>query len=521
MTKRVRRGNLQVSEILTNFIENEALADTNISPEMFWEKLETILNQFVPRNKELLEIRSEMKSKIDKFYLENSGKDVDHDEYVNFLKKINYIVPEGENFQIKTENVDDELALNAGPQLVVPVTNARYALNAANARWGSLYDALYGTDAISENENAERSTSYNPTRGKKVITFAKEFLDKNFPLHNCSHKDVISYKIEDNSLLVDILNGSSSHLKNKSQYIGYQGNAKNPSCILLKNNNLHIEILVNKEGNIGAGDNAGIDDIIIESALTTIQDCEDSVATVDAEDKVLAYKNWLGLMKGDLEDTFEKNGKKIVRKLNKTKVFKTKNGELHLSGLSLMLIRNVGHLMTNPAIIYSENKEVPEGIMDTVITTMISMFDIKNGKNNSKTGSVYIVKPKMHGPEEVAFTIELFAAVENMLGLPNNTIKIGIMDEERRTTINLKECIRHAKERLVFINTGFLDRTGDEIHTAMEGGPIIPKAEIKGAEWIYAYEKNNVLVGLKCGLSGKAQIGKGMWAMPDLMKDMY
>ena len=520
MTKRLRRGNLEVSEILTNFIENEALPDTNISAEMFWDKLETILDQFVPRNKELLQIRSKMKSAIDKFYLENSGKDVNHDEYVNFLKKINYIVPEGEKFQIKTKNVDDELALNAGPQLVVPVTNARYALNAANARWGSLYDALYGTDAISENDNAEKSTSYNPTRGKKVITFAKEFLDKNFPLQNCSHKDVISYKIEDNSLLVDILNGSSSHLKNKSQYIGYQGNAKNPSCILLKNNNLHIEILVNKEGNIGAGDNAGIDDIIIESALTTIQDCEDSVATVDAEDKVLAYRNWLGLMKGDLEDTFEKNGKKITRKLNPDKTYITSSGEYKLPGRSVMLIRNVGHLMTNPAILLKNGEEIPEGIMDAMVTSLIAIHDIKKRKMNSRTGSVYIVKPKMHGPDEVKFACDIFGAVEDALKLDRNTLKIGIMDEERRTTVNLKECIRMASERTVFINTGFLDRTGDEIHTAMEVGPIIPKGDIKNAKWISAYENNNVKIGLECGLSGKAQIGKGMWAMPDLMHEM-
>ncbi len=520
MIKRLRRGNLQVSEALANFIENEALTDTKISSDMFWEKLEIILNQFVPRNKELLQIRSEIKSKIDKFYLENSSKDIDHEEYKNFLKNINYIVPEGANFQIKTKNVDDELAFKAGPQLVVPVTNARYALNAANARWGSLYDALYGTDAISESDNAERSTSYNPIRGNKVISYAKEFLDKNFPLQNCSHKDVNSYKIDDNSLLVETLDGTNSYLKIKSQYIGYQGNAKNPSCILLKNNNLHIEILVNKEGNIGAGDNAGVDDIIIESALTTIQDCEDSVATVDAEDKVLAYRNWLGLMKGNLEDTFEKNGKTITRRLNPDKTYITSSGEYKLSGRSVMLIRNVGHLMTNPAILLKNGEEIPEGIMDAMITSLIAIHDIKIHKMNSRTGSVYIVKPKMHGPEEVKFACDIFGAVEDALQLERNTLKIGIMDEERRTTVNLKECIRMASERTVFINTGFLDRTGDEIHTAMEMGPIIPKGEIKNAKWISAYENNNVKIGLECGLSGKAQIGKGMWAMPDLMHEM-
>lgn len=520
MTIRLKRGNLQVSEILANFIENEALTDTNISPEMFWEKLESILNQFVPRNKELLQIRSEMKNKIDRFYLENSSKAIDHEEYTNFLKKIEYIVPEGENFQINTKNVDDELAHKAGPQLVVPVTNARYALNAANARWGSLYDALYGTDAISESGNAERSKSYNPIRGKKVISYAKEFLDKNFPLQSCSHKDVNSYKIDNNSLLVETSDGANSHLKIKSQYIGYQGDYKNPSCILLKNNHLHIEILVNKDGNIGAGDNAGVDDIIIESALTTIQDCEDSVATVDAEDKVLAYKNWLGLMKGDLEDTFEKNGKSITRKLNPDRTYITSSGEYRLPGRSVMLIRNVGHLMTNPAILLENGEEIPEGIMDAMITSLIAIHDIKIHKMNSRTGSVYIVKPKMHGPEEVKFACDIFSAVEDALQLERNTLKIGIMDEERRTTVNLKECIRMALERTVFINTGFLDRTGDEIHTAMEIGPIIPKGEIKNAKWISAYENNNVKIGLECGLSGKAQIGKGMWAMPDLMYEM-
>ena len=520
MIRRLTRGNLHVSEILANFIENEALTDTNISADIFWEKLEIILDQFVPRNKELLQIRSEMKSKIDKFYLENSSRNIDHEEYVKFLKTINYIVPEGKKFQVNTQNVDDELAHKAGPQLVVPVTNARYALNAANARWGSLYDALYGTDAISENDNAERSASYNPVRGKKVIAYAKEFLDKNFPLQNCSHKDVNFYKIEDDNLLVETLNSSASHLKNKSQYIGYQGNAKNPSCILLKNNNLHIEILVDKEGNIGAGDNAGVNDIIIESALTTIQDCEDSVATVDAEDKVLAYRNWLGLMKGNLEDTFEKNGKTITRKLNPDRTYITSSGEYNLPGRSVMLIRNVGHLMTNPAILLKNGEEIPEGIMDAMITSLIAIHDIKINKMNSRTGSVYIVKPKMHGPDEVKFACDIFGAVEDALQLDRNTLKIGIMDEERRTTVNLKECIRMASERTVFINTGFLDRTGDEIHTAMEMGPIIPKGEIKNAKWISAYENNNVKIGLECGLSGKAQIGKGMWAMPDLMKEM-
>ena len=520
MTKRLNRSNLQISETLVNFIENEALPNTNVSAERFWNKLELILNQFVPLNQKLLETRSIMKNQIDSFYLENTGKTINQDQYINFLRKINYIVPVGNNFTIETQNVDPELALKAGPQLVVPVTNARYALNAANARWGSLYDALYGTDAISEEGNAQKTSSYNPSRGKKVVDYGRDFLDKNFKLENSSHKDVKTYKIENGNLIIKSNDNTNTQLSDTNQYVGYQGSEDNPSCILLKNNNLHVEILINKNGNIGSTDNAGIDDIIIESALTTIQDCEDSVATVDAEDKVLAYKNWLGLMKGDLEDTFEKNGKTLTRKLNQDKIYLTSNGEYKLPGRSVMLIRNVGHLMTNPAILMSNGEEIPEGIMDAMITSMIAIHDIKNNQMNSRTGSVYIVKPKMHGPEEVKFACDIFSAVEEALHLEKYTLKIGIMDEERRTTVNLKECIRAAKERTVFINTGFLDRTGDEIHTAMEAGPIIPKGDIKNAKWISAYENNNVKIGLECGLSGKAQIGKGMWAMPDLMNEM-
>ena len=520
MTKRLNRSNLQISETLVNFIENEALPNTNVSAERFWNKLELILNQFAPLNQKLLETRSIMKNKIDSFYLENAGKTINQDQYINFLRKINYIVPVGNNFTIETQNVDPELALKAGPQLVVPVTNARYALNAANARWGSLYDALYGTDAISEEGNAQKTSSYNPSRGKKVVDYGRDFLDKNFKLENSSHKDVKTYKIENGNLIIKSNDNTNTQLSDTNQYVGYQGSEDNPSCILLKNNNLHVEILINKNGNIGSTDNAGIDDIIIESALTTIQDCEDSVATVDAEDKVLAYKNWLGLMKGNLEDTFEKNGKTLTRKLNQDKIYLTSNGEYKLPGRSVMLIRNVGHLMTNPAILMSNGEEIPEGIMDAMITSMIAIHDIKNNQMNSRTGSVYIVKPKMHGPEEVKFACDIFSAVEEALHLEKYTLKIGIMDEERRTTVNLKECIRAAKERTVFINTGFLDRTGDEIHTAMEAGPIIPKGDIKNAKWISAYENNNVKIGLECGLSGKAQIGKGMWAMPDLMNEM-
>jgi len=520
MTKRLNRSNLQISETLVNFIENEALPNTNVSAERFWNKLELILNKFVPLNQKLLETRSKMKNQIDSFYLENTGKTINQDQYINFLRKINYIVPVGNNFTIETQNVDPELALKAGPQLVVPVTNARYALNAANARWGSLYDALYGTDAISEEGNAQKTSSYNPSRGKKVVDYGRDFLDKNFKLENSSHKDVKTYKIENGNLIIKSNDNTNTQLSDTNQYVGYQGSEDNPSCILLKNNNLHVEILINKNGNIGSTDNAGIDDIIIESALTTIQDCEDSVATVDAEDKVLAYKNWLGLMKGNLEDTFEKNGKTLTRKLNQDKIYLTSNGEYKLPGRSVMLIRNVGHLMTNPAILMSNGEEIPEGIMDAMITSMIAIHDIKNNQMNSRTGSVYIVKPKMHGPEEVQFACDIFSAVEEALHLEKYTLKIGIMDEERRTTVNLKECIRAAKERTVFINTGFLDRTGDEIHTAMEAGPIIPKGDIKNAKWISAYENNNVKIGLECGLSGKAQIGKGMWAMPDLMNEM-
>ena len=520
MTNRIKRGNLNVAEILINFIENEALPGTNISADRFWDKLEKILNKFVPENKRLLEVRAKIKSQIDDFYKEKSGRDIPHDEYINFLKKINYIVPQGENFKIETENVDPELALKAGPQLVVPVTNARYALNAANARWGSLYDALYGSNAISEEGNAQKSISYNPIRGQKVVTFGREFLDKNFPLESGSHKDVTSYNIVNDALVANLKNNIDSNLKNQDQYVGFQGEVNEQTCILLKNNNIHVEILINRSGNIGSGDDAGIDDIILESALTTIQDCEDSVATVDAEDKVLAYRNWLGLMKGDLEDTFEKNGKMLTRKLNPDKTYTTSNGKYTLPGRSVMLVRNVGHLMTNPAILLNDGNEIPEGIMDAMITSLIAIHDIKINKMNSRSGSVYIVKPKMHGPEEVKFACDIFAAVEEALLLDENTLKIGIMDEERRTTVNLKECIRAARKRTVFINTGFLDRTGDEIHTAMEAGPIIRKGDIKNAKWISAYENNNVKIGLDCGLSGKAQIGKGMWAMPDLMDEM-
>ena len=520
MSNRLNRSNLQVSEALVKFIENEALPNTGVNSEVFWSELEAILDKFVPQNKALLQKRTSFKNKIDDFYKTNKGKKIIPDDYIKFLKDINYIVPVGSDFQINTKNVDPELSLNAGPQLVVPVMNARYALNAANARWGSMYDALYGTDVISEENGAEKGKSYNSQRGQHVVNYCREFLDKYFPLEKGSHKDTVSYVINDNSLQVTLSNDEKTILKDESKFVGYQGQLDNPLCILLKNNNLHVEIIIDKSGVIGAKDPAGINDIIIESALTTIQDCEDSIAAVDAEDKVLAYRNWLGLMKGDLQDTFEKNGTKITRELNPDKVYQSKNGEYKLPGRSVMLIRNVGHLMTNPAILLKNGEEIPEGIMDAMITSLIAIHDIKFKKLNSRAGSVYIVKPKMHGPDEVKFACDIFSAVEDALNLDKHTLKIGIMDEERRTTVNLKECIRAAKDRTVFINTGFLDRTGDEIHTAMEAGPIIPKGEIKNAKWISAYENNNVKIGLECGLSGKAQIGKGMWAMPDLMSEM-
>ena len=520
MSNRLNRSNLQVSEALVKFIENEALPNTGVNSEVFWSELEAILDKFVPQNKSLLQKRTSFKNKIDDFYKTNKGKKIIPDDYIKFLKDINYIVPVGSDFQINTKNVDPELSLNAGPQLVVPVMNARYALNAANARWGSMYDALYGTDIITEEKGAEKGKSYNSQRGQHVVNYCREFLDKYFPLEKGSHKNTVSYVINDNSLQVTLSNDEKTKLKDDSKFVGYQGQLDNPLCILLKNNNLHVEIIIDKSGIIGGKDPAGINDIIIESALTTIQDCEDSIAAVDAEDKVLAYRNWLGLMKGDLQDTFEKNGTKITRELNPDKVYQSKNGEFKLPGRSVMLIRNVGHLMTNPAILLKNGEEIPEGIMDAMITSLIAIHDIKFKKLNSRAGSVYIVKPKMHGPDEVKFACDIFSAVEDALNLDNHTLKIGIMDEERRTTVNLKECIRAAKDRTVFINTGFLDRTGDEIHTAMEAGPIIPKGEIKNAKWISAYENNNVKIGLECGLSGKAQIGKGMWAMPDLMSEM-
>ena len=501
-------GDLTVSSILFNFVNQEVIPGTDISAEDFWKNFDLAVHELAPINKALIEEREIIQKQIDQWHLANKGKKINNSEYIKFLKSINYIVEEKDDFQISTKNVDEEIASVAGPQLVVPIDNARYALNAANARWGSLYDALYGTDVIPETDGALKSGSYNPVRGKRVVEYAKNFLDKNFPLDNETWKNIS--KISINTLV----------LKNKNQLIGFNGSKENPSSILLKNNNLHVDIIIDAKSKIGKIDNANISDIVIESAVSTIVDNEDSVAAVDAEDKVKCYRNWLGIMKGDLQTAMEKNGKTLIRKLNPDRTYVSINDKkIKLHGRALLLNRNVGHLMTNPAITLKDGSEIPEGIMDAFISVLCAKHDFKN-KINSRTGSVYIVKPKMHGPEEVAFTNTIFSKVENVLGLKRNTIKVGIMDEERRTTVNLKECIRAVKERIVFINTGFLDRTGDEMHTSFEAGPMIFKGDMKKSLWLNAYEDWNVDIGLACGLSGNAQIGKGMWAMPDRMSDM-
>ena len=524
MSSRVKNGNLQVSPELDSFLRNEVLPGLDIQPDQFWNSFETVLAEFAERNKSLLGKREDIQKQIDDWHLARKGSDHNHEEYLNFLKDIGYLLDEGDDFEITTQNVDDEIKTVAGAQLVVPVMNARFALNAANARWGSLYDALYGTDMISEEGGAERSGPYNSVRGNKVIEFSKTFLDDSVPLASGKYKDVTGFKVQDGHLKINISDQSSSKLSNESQFIGFTGEADNPSSILLKNNNLHIEIQVDYEDSIGQDDPAGIKDVVLESAVTTIQDLEDSVAAVDAEDKSLAYRNWLGLMKGDLEESFIKGENKMTRSLSQDRDYLTKDGsDMTLPGRSVLLVRNVGHLMTNPAILDGDGNEVPEGIMDAMFTICIGKHDLlKQGKlANSRTGSIYIVKPKMHGPEEVQFTCDLFTRVEQELGLEPLAVKIGIMDEERRTTVNLKECIRAAKDRIIFINTGFLDRTGDEIHTSMEAGPVVPKAQMKQQSWIGAYEDWNVDVGLETGFKGKAQIGKGMWAMPDEMLGMY
>ena len=514
---------LKISTDLKDFLENEVLPGLDINADTFWKSFELIVKEFAPRNKDLLDKRENIQSQIDKWHLDRKGEQHNHDEYKKFLEEIGYIAPRSPDFLITTDNVDPEIKTIAGPQLVVPVMNARFALNAANARWGSLYDALYGTDVISEEDGAKREGGYNPIRGDKVIEFAKNFLDETIPLEDGSYQNVLGFDFSENQIYA-ILETGKSKLKDLNQYVGYCDYGNEAYGLLYKNNNLHFEIQVDPNHPIGQTDKAGIKDILMESAITTIQDCEDSVAAVDGEDKTTVYRNWLGLMKGDLKESFDKNGSMMTRELNADRSYVTADGkDLTLPGRSLMLVRNVGHLMTNPGVLDAAGNEVPEGIIDAMFTICIAMHDLnKNGLyQNSKTGSIYIVKPKMHGPEEVQFTCDLFSAVEEALGLPQLTAKVGIMDEERRTTVNLKECIEVAKDRVIFINTGFLDRTGDEIHTSMEAGPMITKAEMKLHQWITQYENWNVDIGLETGFKGKAQIGKGMWPMPDEMLGMY
>ena len=523
MSERVEICGLQVASSIYNLVSEDIIPGTNLSEGDFWHSFAKIIDKFSPLNEALLDERKSFQLAIDSWHQKNSKIDFNFSDYKKFLQQINYLVPVGEDFSINTSNVDQEITSQAGPQLVVPVMNARFALNAANARWGSLYDSLYGTDVIPNDGKTSKTDQYNPARGEKVILYGKCFLDDSAPLAGGSHASVVRYFIQDGNLKAQFENNTITQLLHVEKFSGYTGELENPKIILFKNNNLHFEIHVDRDTVIGASDLAGVKDIYMEAALTTIMDCEDSVAAVDAEDKALIYHNWLGLMKGNLEEVLIKNGKSITRKMNPDRSYNKVNGEtLILPGRSLLFVRNVGHLMTNPAILNSEGKEVPEGIMDAVLTSLIAIHDINRNSqfSNSKTGSIYIVKPKMHGPKEVAFTNDLFDAVETALSLPSNTIKVGIMDEERRTSINLKECIREVKDRVVFINTGFLDRTGDEIHTSMEAGPFSPKGSLKSMPWISAYEDQNVDIGISCGLVGKAQIGKGMWATPENMADM-
>jgi malate synthase len=526
MTARIQQGKLSIAKELYDFIENEALAGTGVDSATYWKNFEQVVTDLTPKNKELLAKRETLQAQIDEWHRANPATNGSFDAtaYQAFLREIGYIVPEGEDFQIGTTNVDEEIATLAGAQLVVPVRNARYALNAANARWGSLYDALYGTDVISEADGAEKGKGYNPVRGNQVIAFAKNFLDKTFALENGSHANATQYAVDGGKLVVILKDGSTTGLKNAAQLIGYNGDAAQPNEVLLKNNGLHVVIQIDANSPVGSTDAAGVKDLLVEAAVTTIQDLEDSVAAVDAIEKVEGYRNWLGLIKGNLQESFQKGGKTVTRQMNPDLSFNDlTGGELKLHGRSLMLLRNVGHLMTNPAILVGDaQEEIFEGIMDALVTSLLTIHDIKgtNTLRNSRTGSMYIVKPKMHGPEEVAFAVELFERAEQAIGLPAKSLKIGIMDEERRTSVNLKECIRVAGDRTIFINTGFMDRTGDEIHTSMEAGPVVRKEEVKTQKWLAAYENRNVAIGLACGLQGKAQIGKGMWAKPDMLKDM-
>ena len=520
MTARIQQGKLAIAKELYDFIENEALPGSGLDSATYWKNFEQVVVDLTPKNKALLAKRDDLQAKIDEWHRNNK---FELGAYKAFLTEIGYLVPEVADFQITTENVDEEIALLAGPQLVVPVRNARYCLNAANARWGSLYDALYGFDVIPEEGGAEKGKGYNPVRGAKVIEFAKNFLNENFALATGSHADATKYAVENNQLVVTLKDGSQTKLAHEAQFVGYNGEEAAPNEIVLLNNGLHVIIVVDATSPIGQTDAAGVKDLVLESAVTTIQDLEDSVAAVDAEEKVEGYRNWLGLMRGDLTESIEKNGKTVTRALNLDRTCKNLiGGETKLHGRSLMLLRNVGHLMTNPAILV-DGEEIYEGIMDALITPLLTIADIRgeNTIKNSRKGSMYIVKPKMHGPEEVAFAVELFERAEQVIGLPPKTLKIGIMDEERRTSVNLKNCIAQAKDRTIFINTGFMDRTGDEIHTFMEAGPFVRKGEVKAQTWFPAYENRNVMIGIQTGLCGKAQIGKGMWPKPDMLLDMY